>query len=84
MDRVIDDADQVVSMEAAAMERFEAERARERLRVESMRPFDPSLPINCVDCGEVVPQTRLKALPHTRRCAGCAHEVERRYREMGP
>ena len=77
MGAVIDEADQVVSLEAGAMERFEAEQARVRRIAESMKPCDPSLPINCVECGEDVDPARLAALPHTRRCTSCASEVER-------
>lgn len=74
---MIDAADQVTDLEAVAMQRFEDEQARARRIAESMRPYDPNRPINCVECGEDVAPARLEALPHTRRCAECAAEVER-------
>lgn len=46
--------------------------------------FDPALPVHCVDCGEEVDPERLEAKPHTRRCVGCAADVERSYRRQVP
>lgn len=47
----------------------------------SFEVHDPSVPINCVDCGEIVTEERLNAYPRTRRCTPCAADVERRYRD---
>lgn len=74
---MIDVADHVGELEAAAMERFEAEQALARRVAEARHGYDPARPVNCVQCGDDVPAARLKALPHTRRCAACAAEVER-------
>ncbi len=30
----------------------------------------------CVDCGSVIPKTRLKVLPHTALCVRCAEKYE--------
>ena len=77
-----DAADQAAAHDEKAMALFEEQR---RARIaESMRGYDPSLPVNCVDCGEDVPPARLQAYPHTRRCQPCASEVERGYRERAP
>lgn len=81
---MIDDVDHAGAVEAAAMERFEEAQARQRLIAASLKPFDPSLPVNCVDCGEVVSAARLNAMPRTRRCAQCAAEVERGYKARWP
>jgi hypothetical protein len=35
--------------------------------------------INCLDCGEIIPPARLKAMPRTLRCARCAADVEGRW-----
>lgn len=75
---MMDDADMASNAEERAMAQFEARRAR---FAESLRGYDPSQPVHCVDCGEVVPPARLAAYPRTRRCVGCAAEVERYYRE---
>jgi RNA polymerase-binding transcription factor DksA len=37
----------------------------------------PIEPIDCVDCGVVVPLERLRLNPRTRRCTPCAHDIER-------
>lgn len=73
-----DAADMASDAEERAMAQFEAQRAR---IAESLRGYDPSLPVHCVDCGEIVPPARLAAFPRTRRCLGCAAEVERHYVE---
>lgn len=59
-----------------ALAAHEAEQARQRRIAESMRPYDPSLPVNCVECGEEIPAERLKNYPHTRRCTPCASDIE--------
>lgn len=75
-----DDADRAADRDQAAMALFDE--AQRQLRVShSLRVFDPSLPVYCVDCGEDVPEARLRAYPRTRRCVDCAAEVERHYRE---
>lgn len=81
-----DAADMVAAMDARQMQQMEeALRAdRERRIAESMRGYDPSLPVNCVECGEPVPPERIEAYPYTRRCVDCASEVERRYRDGVP
>lgn len=73
-----DAADIAAAPGEAAMARFEEEQRQRRI-AESMRPFDHNLPVNCVDCGEIVPSDRLKAYPRTRRCQPCASDVERRW-----
>lgn len=32
--------------------------------------------INCIDCGEEIPEARRKASPGCRRCIGCQQEFE--------
>jgi RNA polymerase-binding transcription factor DksA len=80
---VPDAADQSVEIEERARAEFE-EAQRLRRIAESMRGYDPTRPVNCLECGEDVPEERLKAQPHTRRCALCAADVERAYREGAP
>lgn len=77
-----DAADQVTSDEERAMALFEEGQRKARI-AESMRPYDPSEPINCVDCSEIVPVERLLAYPRTRRCQPCASDVELRYSKGG-
>ena len=60
------------------------EEQRQRRIAESFREYDPSLPVNCVDCAEIIPKDRLEAYPRTQRCQPCASEVERGYRERWP
>ena len=79
-----DAGDHVTEQDAMAMARFESQQAQARRIAESLKPFDPTLPVNCVECGEDVPPERIKAMPRTRRCADCAAEVERGYRERWP
>lgn len=77
-----DAADQATADQERAMALFDEQR---RARIaQSMRGYDPGLPVNCVDCGEIVPPARLEAYPRTRRCQPCAAEVERGYRERWP
>lgn len=78
-----DAGDHAVDQDEKAMARFEEEQRQKRI-AESMRGYDPTLPVNCVDCSEIVPPERLEAYPHTRRCQPCASEVERGYRERWP
>lgn len=73
-----DAADIAAQQDEKAMALFEEQR-QARIAA-SFRLYDPSLPINCVDCGEIVPEARLQAYPRTRRCQPCASDVERRYR----
>lgn len=81
---MIDAADHALDVDAKAQERYEAQQAQARAIAESMKPYDPTLLVNCVDCGEDVSPERMKAMPRTRRCAECAAEVERGYREQWP
>lgn len=77
-----DFADQGSALEEQAREEALAAEADRRRRIaESMRGYDPTLPVNCVDCGEIVPEARLKAYPHTRRCVDCSADIERTLRE---
>lgn len=73
-----DDADRAADADERAMAQFQAQQAR---LVESLQGYDPRLPVQCVDCGEDVPEARLRAFPRTRRCVDCAAEVERQHRE---
>lgn len=75
-----DDADRVTDRDERAMAQFEAQQRQARI-AESLRPFDPSLPVHCLDCGDEIPPKRLAAYPRTRRCVACAGDVERHYRE---
>ncbi len=70
-----DAADQVTADDERAMALFEKEQCQARI-AESMRGYDPSLPINCLECAEIIPEDRLKAYPRTRRCQPCASDVE--------
>lgn len=74
-----DDADLATVNEERAMAIFETR--RRELIADSLRGYDPTLPVQCVDCGEDVPEARLRACPRTRRCVDCAADVERDYRE---
>lgn len=80
--------DAVGEQEARALERFEAEQAvqREReLRVaESMRGYDPTLPLYCDDCGEQIPPERLVVYPLANRCMPCSAKKEAEYRARWP
>lgn len=78
-----DAADKATADDERAMARFEEEQRQRRI-AESMRGYDPSLPVNCVDCGEIVSSERLEAYPHTRRCTPCAADVEASYRRDVP
>ncbi len=63
---------------AAAIEEREMERFRHK-RLEATPAAFPNANavINCVDCGDVIPEARLRAVPRTLRCKDCAAEVER-------
>ncbi len=71
-----DHADKAAEDEARAMELFQ--RQRQALHIAPDNAFARVSGINCVDCGEVIPDARLRAVPRTLRCAVCAAEVERR------
>lgn len=71
-----DAADQVAALDERTRADFEAFQ-RERRIQESMKGYDPTRPVNCTDCGDDIPPERLSAMPHTRRCARCAADVER-------
>lgn len=77
-----DAADKAAEDEARAMALFEEQ--RQARIAESMRPYDPEAPINCLDCGEEVSIERQRAYPHTRRCTRCAAEVQKGYRDRWP
>lgn len=72
-----DAADKVVADDERAMAQLEEQLRLQRVK-ESFMQFDPSKPVHCIDCAEPVSTERLRAFPHTRRCIGCATEIERR------
>lgn len=80
--------DSVGEQEARARERFEAEQAAQREReariAESMRGFDPTLPLYCDDCGEQIPPERLAAYPRANRCTPCSAAKEAEFRAKWP
>lgn len=73
---MIDAADKAVMDDERAMEVFQQTRPRHQAPdgAWARRSGD----INCVDCAEIIPQERLAAMPHTKRCVRCAADVERR------
>lgn len=79
-----DAADIVTEQDARAVEQFLAERRREQLIAESMRGFDPTLPLYCDDCGEQIPPERLAAYPKANRCTPCSAAKEAAYRARWP
>ena len=78
-----DAADKAAEDQERAHALFDEEQRRARI-AESMRGYDPSVPVDCMDCGVIVPQARLEAYPRTRRCQPCASKVERDYRARWP
>lgn len=78
-----DAADKVVDGDARAMDAFEQQLQRRRIE-ESMRSYDPTRSVDCLDCGVVIQADRLKAAPQTRRCTACAQLVEQRLFSRGP
>lgn len=69
-----DDVDMAGEVDARAWELFEqTQRARQ---AHQAGPPAVLQPMNCVDCGEEVPVARQRAVPHTRRCIGCAEALE--------
>lgn len=80
---MIDAADKAASDDERAMALFEEQMRRRRI-ADSMRPYDPTQPIDCVECGEPVSVERQRAYPHTRRCVRCAAEAEALYRRGAP
>ena len=75
-----DAADKAAEDQERAQALFDEEQRRARI-AESMRGYDPGVPVDCMDCGVIVPAARLEAYPRTRRCQPCACKVERDYRE---
>ena len=73
---MIDAADKAVMDEERAMEVFQQQRPKYQAPADAWARRSEE--INCVDCAEVIPQARLAAMPHTRRCVKCASDVERR------
>lgn len=69
---MIDSADKAAADEERAMEQFLKQRQH------LAEPTEIPEAVNCVDCGEDIPEARLKAMPRTKRCAPCAADVERR------
>jgi DnaK suppressor protein len=68
---MIDAADRAAANDERAMELFQRKRT-----MQTGEP--PTMEINCVDCGEIIPPARLVAMPRTKRCMPCASEVELR------
>lgn len=66
----MDDADRVTQQDAQAMERFERSRS-------GMAVAAPSHPVHCLNCGEVIANKRLQAVPTTRRCMRCQLQLEK-------
>ena len=85
MSDVVDDVNE---QQARALERFEAaqavQREREQRIAESMRGFDPTIPLYCDDCGEQIPPERLAAYPKANRCTPCSAKKEAEYRARWP
>ncbi|HMM25556.1 MAG TPA: TraR/DksA C4-type zinc finger protein [Pseudoxanthomonas mexicana] len=73
---MIDDADKAAANEERAMEIFQ--KSRQERYIAPPEAF-PGAGINCLDCGEIIPPARLKAVPRTLRCARCAADVEGRW-----
>lgn len=71
---MIDDADKATANEERAMEIFQ----KSRQQGASHAARSASAGINCVDCGEIIPEARLRLMPRTLRCVMCAAEVEGR------
>lgn len=61
-----------------ALRAHQAEQERQARYAARLRGFDPSKPLQCVDCGEDIPPQRLDHNPHTRRCTQCASDIEAR------
>lgn len=66
---MIDDADQAASIDARAMERFEAARVAPCAAA-------PLQPVACIGCGAQIPADRLRVLPSARRCVRCQAQLE--------
>lgn len=77
-----DAADKVVADEERAMALFEQQ--RQARIAESMRGFDPALPLYCDDCDEQIDPERLAAYPMASRCTACAAAYEQRLRARWP
>lgn len=73
---MIDDADKAAANEERAMEIFQKGRQQGASYAAQMR--EATIGINCVDCGEIIPEARLQAMPRTLRCVKCAADVEGR------
>jgi RNA polymerase-binding transcription factor DksA len=73
---VIDPADKASDDEARAMALFEQQH---RQLYRAPEGAFPSAALNCLDCGEIIPEERVRAMPRTVRCADCAADVERRW-----
>lgn len=75
-----DDADNATAIiereRESALAAHHAEEAHRARIAESMKPYDPSLPVDCLDCGARVPPERTERYPHTRRCTACASDIE--------
>ena len=70
-----DAADKAAADDARAMELFETQRA-ERYAAEKARAFAREQAPQCLDCGELISEARLKAVPGAIRCTRDAARVE--------
>lgn len=77
---VADNAD--IEVERINAEALAQHKKRQALIEESMRPHVPGQPSDCDDCGQPIPEARLKALPFTGRCVDCATAFELHLRTM--
>lgn len=75
-----DDADRAAAAEEAAMDRLEAD-LRERRITQALPVFDASAPRHCHGCGERIDPARVRLLPATGLCVGCARAAEAKLRE---
>lgn len=80
-----DAADKVVADEERAMQLLAEQEEARRARIEeSLRGFDPSLPLYCDDCEEQIDPDRLMAYPMASRCTACAAAYEKAMRARYP
>lgn len=83
MSDLIDHATDLVQQQnEEALQRHKEERERHARIAESMTPHDPSKPLHCKECGELIDAARLRAQPCALRCLRCGELEEKRYREQ--
>lgn len=75
-----DDADHATALSERerehALDVHRSEQARLARVAESFKGYDPTVPIDCLECGDPVPLERSERYPHTRRCTACASDLE--------